>query len=245
MIDFYRLENRVRRNVLVSTDHGLMIVNRYDCNHQQVGQGQWLLDHGSVATVESWLCIEALDYRQDPVIFDIGANIGNFMTWMAKYYPQGRVYAIEPQRAVFQQLTGNAAINNLYNVYTYNCAIGAHDHVITFQEPNYFTTEDFGIFSLVQDKIPIQDGASHTIDVYALDSFVEHFSVPKVDLLKIDAEGMDLDVLHGATKTIRDYHPVIFVEHCDNQRSIRSEIEDYLRAWGYQFVIQGNNLLCT
>ena len=245
MTEFCRLEDRPRRNVLVSTDHGLMIVNRFDHNASQVGQGQWLLDHGNVATLEAWHCIQALDNRPDPVIIDIGANIGNFMTWMARFFPQGKVYAIEPQRPVFQLLTGNAAINNLYNVYTYNCAIGASNYVATFQEPDYFVPEDFGIFSLVQHKISATSSVSHTVDVYSLDYFVDHFAVPQIDLIKIDAEGMDLDVLRGAVGVIKKYHPVIFVEHCDNQRSIREEIETYLKNWSYSFVVQGNNLVCT
>lgn len=244
MKPFFSVEDKIRRNILVSTDHGIMIVNRFDYNSTMVGQGQWLLDHGSVATVEAWTCIQALQHRPSPVIIDVGANIGNFMTWMARYFPDGRVYAIEPQRPVFQIMTGNAAINNLYNVYTYNCAIGLSSGTMTFQEPDYFVPEDFGIFSLVQDKISSKTLGSHTVDLWSLDEFVTRFDVPQVDLIKIDAEGMDLEVLQGAVDTIKTYHPVIFVEHCDNQRSIRQDLEGFLRAWSYDFTVEGNNLLC-
>ena len=116
MKTFFDIDDKVRRNVLVQTDHGIMIVNRFDCNQEKVGQGQWLLDHGSVGSVEAWHCIRVLGHIANPVIIDIGANIGNFTTWMAKAYPQGRIYAIEPQRPVFQILTGNMAINNFYNI---------------------------------------------------------------------------------------------------------------------------------
>lgn len=242
---FSNLTNFVRRNILVQTDHGLMIVNRFDCNHDRVGQGQWLLDHGNVATVEAWHCIGALKDCETPVIIDIGANIGNFMSWMARAFPQGKIYAIEPQRAVFQIMTGNAAINNFYNVYTYNCAIGAENSVMVFEEPNYFASNDFGIFSLVQDKITEKSGSQHTVDVYGLDWFLDHYNIAKVDLIKIDAEGMDLDVLRGAVKTIQYHRPALFVEHCDNQRSIREELETFLEPWHYKFVVDGNNMLCT
>ena len=241
---FFDLDNRVRRNVLVHTDHGLMIVNRFDCNHDNVGQGQWLLDHGSVGSVEAWNCIKALGDHSCPVIIDIGANIGNFTTWMAKAYPQGRIYAVEPQRSVFQILNGNMAINNFYNIYTYNCAIGSENTTKTFDEPDYFARHDFGVFSLVQDKISDKSGNQHRVDVYRLDYFVEHFGVPTVDLIKIDAEGMDLDVLIGAGELLRTVRPVIFVEHCDNQRSIQSDLEAFLQPFGYEFLVEGNNLLC-
>ena len=244
MKTFFDLHDRVRRNVLVQTDHGLMIVNRFDCNHEQVGQGQWLLDHGSVGSVEAYHCIRALGDNANPVIVDIGANIGNFSTWMAKAFPQGRIYCIEPQRPVFQILNGNMAINNFYNIYTYNCAIGSSNTTMTFDEPDYFARHDFGVFSLVQDKISDKAGDQHTVDVYRLDWFYEHFSLPGLDLVKIDAEGMDLEVLVGAGELLSQHHPIIFVEHCDNQRSIRAELEEFLKPWGYQFVVEGNNLLC-
>jgi FkbM family methyltransferase len=242
---FFDLDNRVRRNILVHTDHGLMIVNRFDCNESGVGQGQWLLDHGSVASVEAWTCIQALLGKTDPVIIDIGSNIGNFMTWMARAYPNGKIYAIEPQRSVFQIMTGNAAINNFYNVYTFNCAMGAENTTQTFVEPDYFSRHDFGVFSLVQDKIADKSQNSHTVDIYRLDDWAQHFGVSKIDLIKIDAEGMDIDVLRGATITLDQQKPTIFIEHCDNQRSVQKEIQAFLEPWHYVFAVEGNNMLCT
>ena len=82
----FNIGDKPRRNVLVSTDHGLMIVNRFDCNHEQVGHGQWLLDHGNVSTIEASYCYGAIQDIQNPVIFDIGANIGTITTWMANSF---------------------------------------------------------------------------------------------------------------------------------------------------------------
>ena len=53
---FSNLGDKVHRNVLLSCDHGLMIVNRFDCNQEQVGHGQWLLDHGNTSTIEAFNC---------------------------------------------------------------------------------------------------------------------------------------------------------------------------------------------
>lgn len=222
-----------------------MLVNRFDYNQDMVGQGRWLLDHGNVSTVEASMCLGALADRVNPVVFDVGANIGTFCTWMARALPQGRVYAFEPQRPVFQILTANIAINNFYNVWTYPCALGAENHTVQFQEPDYFSPVDFGIFSLVQDKIPDKSSVQNTVDVFSLDWFVQHHSVPQVDLIKIDAEGMDLAVLEGARDNIARWRPVIFIEHCDNQRSIQADMEAWLAPYGYGFSVQGNNLLAV
>lgn len=239
----FTIGDKVHRNVLLSCDHGLMIVNRFDCNHEQVGHGQWLLDHGNTSTIEASNCFNSIKEISDPVIFDIGANIGTFTTWMAKAFPMGKVYSFEPQRAVFQILSGNVAINNLYNVYTYNIALGKENSKIEFYEPNYFEKSDFGTFSLVEKNL-IETKNKIIVSINTLDWFMEYYDILKIDLLKIDAEGMDLHVLSGATNTIKKYSPVIFIEHCDNKKSIIDEIKKFLDKFDYKYTVIDNNLLC-
>jgi FkbM family methyltransferase len=240
----FNISDKVRRNVLLSCDHGLMIVNRFDCNHEQVGHGQWLLDHGNTSTIEASKCYESIRNVQEPVIFDVGANIGTFTTWMAQAFPQGRVYCFEPQRAVFQQLNGNAAINNLYNVHAHNMALGRQHGKIRFAEPNYFAPNDFGTFSLAKEVITNTTANQAVVAVNTLDWFMDYYEIDRVDLIKIDVEGMDLDVLQGAVNTIERFKPVIFIEHCDNQRSIQDDITEFLDQFEYHYEVVGNNILC-
>jgi FkbM family methyltransferase len=240
----FSIGDKVHRNVLLNCDHGLMIVNRFDCNHEQVGHGQWLLDHGNSSTIEAAHCFEAIKDIFDPIIFDIGANIGTFTTWMAKAFPDGKIYAFEPQRSVFQMLSGNAAINNLYNVYTYNIALGKENTKIEFHEPNYFQKNDFGTFSLVENVIQEKTNNLITVEVKTLDSFMNFYNIKKIHLLKIDAEGMDLDILIGGKETIKTHLPIIFIEHSDNRRSILDNIKEYLNQFHYEYESIGNNVLC-
>lgn len=240
---FFNIGDKIYRNVLLSCDHGLMIVNRFDCNHEQVGHGQWLLDHGNCSTIEASHCFLKLKNINSPFIFDVGANIGTFTTWMAKAFSSGKIFCFEPQHAVFQQLAGNVAINNLYNVSTYNIALGSKNEYKEFNEPNYFNKNDFGVFSLVNSsKIPTTS-EKIVVQILTLDSFMETYKIPKIDLLKIDVEGMDLEVLIGATQAIKKFRPKIFVEHFDNETSMKDELLFFLSPFGYHFETVGNNLL--
>jgi FkbM family methyltransferase len=239
----FNIGDKVHRNVLLNCDHGLMIVNRFDSNHEQVGHGQWLLDHGNASTVEAYHCVRALDKISNPVVFDVGGNIGTFATWIARTFPQGRIHCFEPQHAVFQQLAGNMAINNLYNVFTHNMALGAENKHIQFNQPDYFAKHDFGTFSLKTDKHLQRTAETLTVEVRTLDSFMQVHQIRRLDLLKIDAEGMDLEVLAGAEQTIRRYVPKIFVEHSDNEVSIKHSVIEFLSQFGYEFEIIGNNIL--
>lgn len=239
------IKDKPRRNVLVSSDHGLMIVNRFDSNSEQVGHGQWLLDHGNTSTIEAQIAYDCLKDRSQPVIFDVGANIGTFATWMATTFNQGRIYCFEPQRLIFQMLCGNMAINNFDNCYVYNMGLGSTNTRIEIQEPNYYTAEDFGIFSLVEDKIRSKSGISSVVEIMTIDTFVELHKINRLDYIKIDAEGMDLDVLKGAENSLKRFMPTLFVEHSDNRSSILKEIVDFLGEDRYTFKVAGNNVLAV
>jgi len=240
----FNVGDKVYRNVLLNCDHGLMIVNRFDCNQEKVGHGQWLLDHGNTSTVEAYNCYDCIKDLSEPVIFDVGANIGTFTTWMSRAFPKGKIYSFEPQRAVFQMLSGNMAINNLYNVYTYNIGLGKENSKVKFEEPDYFQNNDFGTFSLIQEVITKKTKNEIVIQINTLDWFMEYYDIPKLHLLKIDVEGMDLDVLNGGSKTIQKHLPVIFIEHCDNRKTIIDDIKLFLDQYEYNYQIIGNNLLC-
>lgn len=240
----FNISDKVHRNVLLSCDHGLMIVNRFDCNQEHVGHGQWLLDHGNTSTIEAYNCYQSIKEFSEPVIFDVGANIGTFTTWMSKAFPKGKVYSFEPQRQVFQMLSGNAAINNLYNVYTYNLGLGKENTKIEFEEPNYFEKNDFGTFSLVENVITQRTNNKIIVQINTLDWFMEYYNIPKIHLLKIDVEGMDLDVLIGGQNTIKKHLPVIFIEHSNNIKSIIKDIKIFLDTFEYKYDTIGNNVLC-
>ena len=231
------------RNVLLSCDHGLMIINRFDCNHEQVGHGQWLLDHGNCSTVEALRCFQSLQGIENPVIFDVGANIGTFATLMAKTYSSGKIYCFEPQHSVFQQLAGNISINNMYNVFTYNMALGKENTYKEFYQPDYFSNNDFGTFSLVDETKLKTTAEKIVVEIKTLDSFVKIYKIEKIDLIKIDAEGMDLDVLSGGIESINTFRPKLFIEHCDNRKTIKDELLFFLKPFGYHFDTIGNNLL--
>ena len=238
--------DKQRRNILVSTDHGSMIVNRFDYiigdNNELVGHGQWLLDHGNCDTIETFVCFRILETKSNPVMFDIGSNIGTITTMMANILRNIRIYCFEPQEDVFKILCGNLAINNLHNCHPFNLALGKENKTIPVKEPDYSIPNDFGIFSLLENKIQTTDKIKF-IDICTLDNFVNKHQIKNIDLLKIDAEGMDLDVLQGAKLSIEKFNPYILIEYSDNRKSIKSELENYLGHEYYNFITVGNNLL--
>lgn len=238
------VSDKKNRNVLVSTDHGLMIVNRFDTNTSGVGHGQWLLDHGNASTVEVDLCCKTLGDVEAPVIFDVGANIGTFTTLFAKTYPRSTIYSFEPQRTVFQQLCGNVAINNFYNVHTFNMALGNDYTTLVVNEPDYFYPNDFGTFSLVESTVKTSSEKMF-VTLRKLDWFCDHYQIQRLDLLKIDVEGMDLQVLEGARNSIEKFSPIIFTEHTTDNTFNKDIIFKFFEFYGYVYHIHGRNVIAV
>lgn len=236
--------DRIRRNILLNCDHGTMIVNRFDRNQHGVGQGQWLLDHGNTATVEAKTTHDCVNSVESPVIFDVGANIGTYATLVARALPRSKIYCFEPQRLVFQMLCGNIAINNYDNCYIYNMGLGRENARILLEEPDYNTQENYGSFSLVTDEIKTKSGRKSILDIMSLDSFMQYNQIDRLDFIKIDVEGMELDILLGAQQTLDKYKPTLLVEYRNDRKNIQNELAELLNS-RYVCYIMHENILAV
>lgn len=253
----FNIGNRVVPNILVSCDHGLMLVNRFDNIGYSIGST--LLNHGNNNTVEADVTFKVLENVSNPVIFDVGANIGTYANWVARWSRDrdGTVYCFEPQRTVFQMLCGNMAINNIFNVYAYQIGLGKEEAEIDIPEVDYYVPEsNFGAFSI--DGIDRKQyknisGKYQKIKISTIDKFMIDNDIEKVDFIKIDAEGLDIDVIEGGLETIKRYKPDLLVEYinlgsskdedtCEEGKQI---LIDYLRDLGYNIHVVGIEILAT
>jgi FkbM family methyltransferase len=146
------------------------------------------------------------------VVVEAGANIGAHTVLLSRLVgPDGEVHAYEPQRIVFQTLCANVALNQCTNVYARQAALGVAAGAVVVPAPDPATEYNFGAVSL--DR-PVPDG--ELVPLQALDDL----DLPACHFLKVDVEGMEVDVLRGAQRTIATYRPIMYLE---NDRDDRSE----------------------
>jgi FkbM family methyltransferase len=125
--------------------------------------------------------------RPGAVIFDIGANFGYYSLALAHFLQSDcTVFAFEPNPGTYQSLCNNISLNKLGNV-IHPQAIGLSDceDELSFVEP----VGNAGATTLVKGK---------GVRVTTLDSFVHEHNISRVDVIKIDVEGMERSVLRGA-----------------------------------------------
>jgi FkbM family methyltransferase len=226
--------------VLMSSNHGTMIVNKND--HYQspgragIGVGFQLLSTSSFDQQEVDFVLMLLDRRRQHfgagvVALDCGANIGvHTIEWARLMTSWGHVYAFEAQEKVFYALAGNVAINNCFNVSARNCAVGAQCAIMQIPEPDYFVASSFGSLELKQNPknefIGQQIDYSRTHDVALIT--IDSLNLKRVDFIKIDVEGMELEVLQGAQQTIAHQHPMMVIEAIKSDgRAIAAFLEQH------------------
>jgi FkbM family methyltransferase len=229
--------------VLVASNHGTMIVNRND-HHTDGNGGTWgvgfqILETGSHDHQEVDFILRLLETRRKSfgdgvVALDCGANIGvHTIEWARAMHGWGEVIAFEPQEKIFYALAGNVVINNCLNVSARHCALGADCGQIEIPEPNYLAPASFGSFEL--RKTAKTEFIGQDIDYRKTRPVpqisVDSLGLERLDLMKIDVEGMEEDVLKGAAESIGRHSPIMMIEIL---KSDGAAIDRTLSAVGYK-----------
>jgi FkbM family methyltransferase len=159
-----------------------------------------------------WSDLELLGQllRDGDVVVDVGANIGNHTVFYAKKVsPGGVVYALEPQRITFEFLCANLVLNGLTNVVPMQVGAGEAEGqlIVAVTDPN--VVQNFGALKIEGHT------SGDLVKIITLDTL----ELRRCNLIKIDVEGMELQVLQGAEKTIRTCRPFLFVENNDLEGS--------------------------
>ena len=126
---------------------------------------------------------------------DVGANIGVYSVFASRLVgPAGRVLAIEANPGTHRYLADNVTKNGLANVTTLNCAVGDADGElrISADRRNAGATH-----------VASGDEGGVTVPVRRLDDLLRDQGITSVHYMKIDVEGYELPVLHGAVDAIR------------------------------------------
>jgi FkbM family methyltransferase len=209
--------------------HGRMLYLRSD-----VYIGRSLELYGEYCEGESELFAQLLSPGQ--VVIEVGANIGAHTVHLAKLVgPSGMVLAFEPQRIVFCLLCANLALNEQFHARPVHAAVGKEASMVAVPVLDPRASQNFGGLSLAQP------GGGEEVPVVMLD----RYRLPSLRLLKIDVEGMEVDVLLGARQTIVTHRPIIYVENDRRENSARliGTIQDlgYRLFWHLPRLFNPNN----
>jgi FkbM family methyltransferase len=184
-------------------------------------EGDWF-----EAEMEFW----RTQLRPGMTVLDVGANVGVYTFSAAQQVGEtGRVIAVEPFSGCVHCMEETCRVNNLSQVTI--CAGAASDRNGMIRLSLHGASELNEV--ITDDATPVA-GNVEEVPCYALDSLVERENLNRVDWLKIDAEGHEMQVLKGSDRLLKDFAPNILYENIAAAQGINAAVAEYLQSKGYQ-----------
>lgn len=150
---------------------------------------------------EKDILTKAVKYiKKDSVIFDIGANIGQHSIIFSLH--GSHVYSFEPNNFIFEQFVKSISLNGISNITPLNYGIASEENVYDL----YVNPKNVGNATLIKKN----DFKHIKVNIKTLENFHQH--IDKVDFVKIDVEGFELEVILGNQGFFEKFKPFVWLE---------------------------------
>ncbi len=176
---------------------------------------------------------------KEMVIFDIGANVGQSTTKYRSYFPEARVYAFEPHPDSYRQFIQAHGYDPL--VFAYQAALGPQKGSQEFyatKVPEASSVLPPEPFLMERSPKRNYDFEKFSVQVLTLDQVMQEASLDRIDLLKIDIQGYEVEAFRGAKKSLREskisiiYIEVLFAENYVGQCNFL-DVQTFLDQYKY------------
>ncbi len=152
--------------------------------------------------------------RKGDIVLDVGAHIGAFTLYASRRVgDEGLVLAFEPDIDNYNILRVNLNANNISNVIALNVAVGSTISTVKFTKIlTGYTTAHHIANSPIQPFFSSQPYIVVDVGMVTIDFITRRLRLDRIDYIKVDAEGYEIEVLKGALNTINNYSPNIVVD---------------------------------
>jgi len=155
----------------------------------------------------------------DFVCFDIGANIGYFTKWLLSIKNIGSVHSFEPDPINFKILKKNTLNNS--KSFINNVAISNKLGSISLYLNPVSSGENTIIFSPENESISVK--------CLTIDDYINSKNISKLDFLKIDIQGAEINAIEGGLIAIKNFRPMIYMEYTPEDVNVDPRIfQDYI-----------------
>ena len=167
------------------------------------------------------------------VVFDVGAHLGQTTLYFRSIFKNAHIHSFEPVTANFEKMVQNIGTRD---------RISVNEMALGSTVGKAYIHEGFSdlTHSISSSGNTTNSKAKAEVSVETIDTYVTRNKIEKIDLLKIDTEGHEIEVIKGADATIkRGRIEAIFTE-CDFRREDKQhtyfpELLEYLHGIGFTF----------
>lgn len=172
---------------------------------QPLGAWFYVEDETSIENMLRMPCYEPVSWvapESGDVFIDVGAHTGWYAIQGAKAVgPAGRVIALEPDESNRRQLERNLSLNGATNHTIISAAAWSESGSV------FWSSGEVSVWHKID-----QARGTQKMQTVSLDDLVSQLSLPRVDWIKMDIEGAEVDAIRGANQVLERFHPALFIE---------------------------------
>ena len=207
-------------------------VHRYSL----IGMNYWASDLATTGELEVLKYVsDQLHTTEKPIIFDVGANIGQFSIACQRIMPGCDLHAFEPSPRTFEGLRRNLVQSSLLHLHNVGFSSETREAELYSSEA---AATIASVHKLERPLRPFRDEFTERVQLTTIDSFCEERKLGRIDFLKLDIEGHELNALQGAAALL-EAGAIRFIqfEFGENNLSSRTCLSDFVRLLGDRYRI--------
>ena len=172
---------------------------------------------------------------------DIGAHLGYFTLELSRLTGKsGKVFAIEPMSIFHNTLERLLQQKRSANVTLYKVALGGNGEYVEMGIPKVGTVKRFAHARVMESSPTLNFVGSEKVKNESGDNLFS--SLPRLDYIKCDVEGLEFQVFATFTQTLQKHHPILLCELFEREQRIR--LFELLRPFGYKaYVLEQEKLV--
>lgn len=147
--------------------------------------------------------------NENPVIVDAGAHIGMTVVYFKMLFPKSRIIAFEPVPDNFEILKKNVEENQLENVELYQAVVAPKSGILRINEPIGEGAWKSGAGIIPKGWKGIQTNREIKVEAVGIEEILQE----KIDLFKMDIEGMEYEIIRNAGRLIRNVKNFLIEVH--------------------------------
>ena len=179
------------------------------------GRAGWIAHVWKAATQQHHKELRALFapfVPADAVVIDVGAHAGQFAKLFARLAPRGAVYAFEPSEYARSVMVPAVAVSGLKNITLIPMGLSDAPGEMVLHTPiKRRGGVGFGLAHLGTDD-GARDVVDQTVRLTTLDAFAAARDLTRLDFIKADIEGWELQALRGGAATLARFKPALYLE---------------------------------
>ena len=143
------------------------------------------------------------EIRNDDNVIDVGAHIGFFALYASQFCKNGKIFCFEPVKENYDLLLYNIKLNNIKNIFSYNCAVSNTNKYV-----KVFLHSDKTAHSI---HVPSHEFVE--IKSLTLQEIFDSNKLERCDYLKLDCEGSEYDIIESLPEEYFKKIKKIYIEY--------------------------------